>query len=59
LQLLSLAIFNNNIEVVCHHPRVYDILSSNFNAFAAREIAPNYSVDLTYQANFDETLNTY
>lgn len=45
--------------MVCHHPRVYDILSSNFNAFAAREIAPNYSVDLTYQANFDETLNTY
>jgi len=59
LQLLSLAIFNKRIEVVCHHPRVYKILNSNFNAFTAREIASNYSVDISYQADFDQTLNIY
>jgi hypothetical protein len=59
LQLLSLAIFNKQIEVVCHHPRVYEILKTNFKEFSIRENTPSDPVDLSYQADFDETSNIY
>ena len=59
LQLLSLAIFNKNIEVVCKHPLVYEILRSNFNEFTATENNPSDTVDLSYQVDFDEIANIY
>jgi len=59
LQLLSLVIFNKQIEVVCHHPRVYEILKTNFKEFSIRENTHGAPVELSYQVDFDETSNLY
>jgi hypothetical protein len=59
LQLLPLVIFNKNIKVVCHHPRVYEIVRANFNIFTTRDNPLANTADLSYQVDFNESSSIY
>jgi len=59
LQLLSLVIFNKNIEVICHHPCVYEILKAIFSAFTTKENQPANPTDLSYEVDFNESSGMY
>lgn len=45
--------------MACHHPRVYEILKTNFNAFIPAKTRSSGNIDLRYETAFDDSSKLY